>query len=46
MRACAFFGVSLVVRLGAMSVAFEGGIVSAGGLQTRHTLIRVIYDFF
>ena len=35
MRACASFGVSLVVRLGAMSVAFEGGIVSAGGLQYR-----------
>jgi hypothetical protein len=35
MRACASFGVSLVVRLGAMSVAFEGGIVSAGGLQNR-----------
>ena len=35
MRACASFDVSLVVRLGAMSVAFEGGIVSAGGLQDR-----------
>ena len=35
MRTCASFGVSLVVRLGAMSVAFEGGIVSAGGLQYR-----------
>ena len=32
---CASFGVSLVVRLGAISVAFEGGIVSAGGLQYR-----------
>ena len=34
MRAGASF-VSLLVRLGAMSVAFEGGIVSAGGLQDR-----------
>ena len=34
MRVCASF-VSLVVRLGAMSAAFEGGIVSAGGLQDR-----------
>jgi hypothetical protein len=34
MRACASF-VSLVVRLGAMSVAFGSGIVSAGGLQYR-----------
>ena len=34
MRACASF-VSLIVRLGAMGVAFEGGIVSVGGLQDR-----------